>query len=83
MSCVTGSSPAPTSAYDLLSIGSTAALPKGVYGSGPNTGVPGVSWICTSLCGVPPPPSSCRGRVFGRTVHFPSQADWRACCPFQ
>ena len=54
MSGVTGSSPAPTSAYDLLSILSTSALPEGVYGSGLNTGVPGVSCMCASLCGVPP-----------------------------
>ena len=53
---VTGSSPAPTSACDLLSILSTSALPKGVYGSGLNTGVPGVSCMCASLYGVPPPP---------------------------
>ena len=61
MSGVTGSPPAPTSACDLLtsacdllSIRSTSALPKGVYGSGLNTGVPGVSGMCASLRGVPP-----------------------------
>ena len=56
MSGVSGSSPAPTSACDLLSTLSTSALPKGVYGSGLNTGVPGASCMCDSLCGVPPPP---------------------------
>ena len=54
---VTGSSPAPTSACDLLSILSTSALPKGVYGSGLNTGVPGVSCVCAShRWSAPPPP---------------------------
>ena len=61
MSGVTGSSPAPTSAYDLLSILSTSALPKGVYGSGLNTGVLGASCMCDSLCGVPPPPPPVAG----------------------
>ena len=66
ISGVTGSSPAPTSACDRLSILSTSALPKGVYGSGLNTSVSGASQACASLCGVPPPPN-CRGGggVFG------------------
>ena len=61
MSGVTSSSPAPASACDLLSILSTSALPKGVYGSGLNTGVPGVSCMCASLCGVRPPPPQVAG----------------------
>ena len=52
ISGVTGSSPAPTSSCDRLSILSTSAL----YGSGLNTGVPGASHAHASLCGVPPPP---------------------------
>ena len=82
MSGVTGSSPAPTPACDFLSILSTSALPKGVYGGGLNIGVPGASCMCASLCGVPPSPVA-GGGVFGRTVRVPSQADCRACCPFR
>ena len=56
MSGATGSSPAPTSACDLLSILSDSALPKGVYRSELNIGVPVVSSMRASLCTVPPPP---------------------------
>ena len=65
----TGSSPAPTSACDLLSMLSTPALPEGVYGSARNNGVPVASHTCDFLCGVHPPP---RFRGGGGYTHEPS-----------
>ena len=59
------SSLASVSACDRLSIFSTSALPKGVYGSGLNTGVSGASQavLLCEACPPPPPPNRRGGSI--------------------